>query len=142
MRIRAVRVSKTSFKEWILHGPVDQALKTSCQADAVRVIPIQVTVHDEPVMVELWINAEPATPDRGDELNPPAQVILQQRELAARGLNRTHEVLTGGEIPDLPLVKGIAILTGPGCSEFPQQHIECTLTVLVGQMPDQEGDDD
>ncbi len=136
--ISCVRVSKTSFKQWKLYGPVDQALKTSTQAAAVKVIPIKLEVHGEEVEVELWINADPATPFSDDELNPPAQVILQQRELAEKGLNRTEEYLAGNDLPELPLVKGVGVLTGPGATEFPQQHIECTLAALVGQRPDQE----
>ena len=141
-KVRVVRVSKTSFKGWVLYGPVETALKTSTQADAVKVIPIHLTVHDAPLEVELWINAEEATPFGNDELNPPAQVILQQRECAAVGLNRTEEVLAGHDLPELPLVKGVAILTGTGCSEFPQDHVECILAALVGQCPDRDGEDD
>lgn len=142
-KVKVMRVSKTSFKEWVLYGAVDQALKTSCQADAVKVVPIQLTVHDEPMELELWLNADELRPFSEDEPNPPAQVILQQRECAAQGTNRTEMVLAGYDLPETPLVKGVAILTGPGCSEFPDDHVPCTLAALVGQLPDRDvGDDD
>lgn len=141
-KIRVMRVSKTSFRTWVLYGAVDQALKTSCQADAVKVVPITLTVHGETTEVELWFNVTPARPFTEDDPNPPALVMLQQAELAKVGLNRTEEMLAGHELPDLAMVKGVAILTGPGCSDFPDEHVECMLAALVGQNPEEELEDD
>lgn len=134
-QIKCVRVSKTSFKVWVLYGPVDQALKTSTQAEAVKVIPIKVPVHDEMLDVELWVNTEEAVVamDSTDELNPPAQLILQQVELRKQGINALDLLSSGAGLPSLPIIKGVAILTGAGASDFPQEHIECTLAALTGQ---------
>lgn len=134
MTIKAVRVSKASFKSWVLHGPVDQALKTSTQAEAIKAIPIHIDdIHGKPVDVELWINTQEAVLDGSDEVNPPAQVIWEQNELRKRGLF-VEDVLNPGKSPlYTPPIKGVAILTGEGCTDFPEDNIECTLAALVGQ---------
>lgn len=135
MSIKAVRVSKTSFKRWDLHGPVDQALKTSTQAEAVKCIPIHLEdVHGEPVDLELWANSEPGVPG-DDEPNPHGQLILQQIELRKQGIT-VQEVIEGGYgLPELFVINGVAILTGPGGTDIPEAHLECTLGALLGHHP-------
>lgn len=118
-KISAVRVSKTSLKRWTLYGAVDQALKTSCQADAVRVIPIHFDVDDQPLQAELWINVQPRLA-ADEEPNPGADVICQQQRLRDKGLSLAEVALLGAGdvVSDLDSVKGVAILTGPGGSDF------------------------
>ena len=140
MTIKAVRVSKTSLSEWSLYGPVDQALKTTAQADAVRVVPIHLTTHGEPVELELWINAELADEDEPRELNAPALMILQHNEMRRQGITppQTKKELKEMQanydtiFDKLPLVKGPAILTGAGCTDMPDE-LGCILMALVGQ---------
>ena len=143
MTIQAVRVSKTSLKRWALYGPIDQALKTSAQAEAVRVFPIYVTAHGETVELELWINA--GDDDDHHHMNPPATVILQNNELRRRGISAPRDMEELGDLLDqenlfenLPVVQGPAILTGAGCTDVPNEHLECVLMALVGQHDDDE----
>lgn len=130
--IKAIRLSKTSFKTWALMGDAQDAIRTTCQAAEVKAIPMHLDdVHGEPVDVEFWINAEEAeielnevgnalVPMSDDEPNPCGQVIL--REHAIRG----------GEC-EIPFIKGVAVLTGPHYTDFPQQNTECVLAALVGR---------
>jgi hypothetical protein len=46
--VEAIRVSKTSIKEWHLFGPIDQALKTSIQTTAVRAYSLSVEMYETP----------------------------------------------------------------------------------------------
>lgn len=130
--LHAIRVSKTSFKEWMLFGPVDQALRTSCQAEHVVVKSLTVSPHDAPIEVELWYNAQEAVTDGSDELNMRAQTILQEANCRDLGTTSELAVLSGQGLPALPVVKGVAILTGPGGSDFPTEHVECILATLIG----------
>jgi hypothetical protein len=132
MAIQAVRVSKSSFKEWKLHGPVDQALKTSCQADAVKAIPLHLDdVHGAPVDVELWVNIEEGDPGE-DEPNPHGMMILQNMECSKQGITPAEALLAGYELPELPVIKGVAVLTGAGGSDFPMGNFRCVIASLVG----------
>ena len=131
MTVKAVRVSKTSFKSWTLHGPIDQALKTTCQANAVKAVSIHLDdVHGKPVDVELWLSTEVACVDH-DEINPPAQIMLYvaQGGTSDSGLAEAFEKVDP--------VKGVAVLTGPGGTDFPTGDIECTLHALLGQHSDE-----
>lgn len=119
-KVSAVRVSKTSFKRWTLYGAIDQALKTSCQAETVKVVPIHINdVEGKPLSAELWINTQPRL-SADEEPNPGADVICQQQRLRDKGLSLAEvELLGAGEVvADLDSVKGVAILTGPGGSDF------------------------
>jgi hypothetical protein len=144
-RTRAVRVSKTSFKVWNLYGPIDQALKTSCQADAVKAVPISTEVHGQTVEVVLWINNEAADIFE-DELNPRAQMIYHRAELVRQGLAELEDAVDSGVLTtfeDEPIIQGVAILTGPGGQDFPADtiHPQCILAALLGfhgGLPDDE----
>lgn len=138
MSVKTIRVSKTSFKEWTLYGPIDQALKTSTQAEAVKAISIHLdSVHGSPVDLELWVNVEAAQLGGEDELNAHAQMILSQLEWAKQGITAEEAFEAGYELPEIPVIKGVAVLTGPGGSEFPQEHMECILAALMGAHPTQ-----
>lgn len=149
MSVKSIRVSKTSFKAWSLYGPVDQALKTSIQAEAVKVFPLKVCVHGDELHLALWINAEEMS-SADDESNAPATLILQQQELRNRGLD---EIPLGGPETDdgtgmhivaaqlmdgVPLVQGPAIITGAGGDDIPGSQenslisVDCVLSALVG----------
>lgn len=119
-KISAVRLSKTSFKPWTLYGAVDQALKTSCQAEAVKVIPIHLDdIDGKPLQAELWVNAQPRLAD-DEEPNPGADIICQQQRLRDKGLSMAEVALLGAGdvVADLDIIKGVAILTGPGATDF------------------------
>ena len=145
MTIKAIRVSKTSLKPWALYGPIDQALKTSAQAESVRVFPIRIVAHGQPVELELWVNAEEATVERDDEINPPAVMILQQNELRSRGIPIPHSLDELEDIVEshddpfaaLPMVQGPAILTGAGGTDVPDgEELGCVLMALIGRHAD------
>lgn len=126
-----IRVSKTSFKTWDLYGDLDDALRTSCQAGQVKCIPIHLDeVHDTPVDVELWINAEEASTEleSHDELNPTVQAILREKLLREQGGDGSQF-----DDADLPVIKGVGVLTGPGRSDFPTENPGCILGALVGR---------
>lgn len=130
--IKAIRLSKTSFKAWMLVGDAQDAIRTSCQAEHVKSILLHLDdIHGEPVDVEMWINTEEAeveikevddamVPMSADEPNPYGQVILREH------------ALRGGE-PEIPFIKGVAVLTGPHHTDFPQENTECVLAALVGR---------
>lgn len=150
MSVKAYRVSKTSIKPWYLYGPVDQALKTTAQAEAVRVVPLSVEVHDQTIEVELWLNAEEAIvkpDDRGgydseDELNFPAQAMLAHNYQRTCGvLPPPREMYCDEQYSSIPNVQGVAILTGPGCSDFPDEFGACALYALMGSHDDDVEDD-
>lgn len=133
MGVQVLRVSKTSIKSWILYGPVDQALKTTCQADSVRCIPLQVDIDcGPPTDLELWVNSENIHPGEDHfEFNPAVQVFLVQDAL------RKHCAEQGKESADaqafsVPVIQGVAVLTGPGCSDTPTDHLECLVAALMG----------
>lgn len=133
MAVKAVRVSKTSLKQWILYGPVDQALKTTCQAEAVKPINLHLDdVHGSPVDLELWVNQEEGHPGI-DEPNPAAQMILQNQEMAKQGTTALEALQSGLELPALPVVKGIAVITGQGCTDLVDENLECVLHALLEQ---------
>lgn len=126
-----IRVSKTSFKQWDLYGDLDDALRTSCQAENVKCVPIHLDeVHDVPVDVELWINADEASTDMEshDELNPTVQAILRLKLLREQGGD-------GSQFSDdqLPVIKGVGVLTGPNRTDFPEENTGCILGALVGR---------
>lgn len=146
MTVKAIRVSKTSLKPWALFGPIDQALKTSAQAESVRVFPLQVMAHGQPVELELWINAEEACVERDDEINPPAVMILQQNELRRQGipipqsLDELESIVENHDdiFDRLPMVQGPAILTGAGGTDVPDgEELGCVLLALVGRHDDE-----
>lgn len=133
MAVQAVRVSKTSFKPWKLHGPIDQALKTSCQADAVKALPLHLDdVHGSPVDLELWINVEEGVPGE-DEPNPHAMMIMQYQKLGVSGV---EALLSGQGLPAMPMIKGVGVLTGAGATDFPIDQIQCVVPALVGMHHD------
>lgn len=134
--LHGIRVSKTSFKPWQLYGPVDQALRTSCQAEGVQVKSLKVMVHHEPVDVEMWFNSEQAVTDGSEELNIRAQTILQEAQARELGTTPEKALLEGKGLPAIPVVKGVAILTGSGATDFPTEHDECILATLIGMHED------
>lgn len=144
MTVKAVRVSKTSLQPWSLYGPIDQALKTTAQAESVRVFPIHIMAHGQPVELELWINSEEASLPDGD-INPPAVMILQQNELRRRGiaipesLEELESIVEDHDDPfaALPMVQGPAILTGAGGTDVPDgEELGCVLMALIGRHAD------
>ena len=144
MTVKAVRVSKTSLQPWSLYGPIDQALKTTAQAESVRVFPIHIMAHGQPVELELWINSEEAELPDGD-INPPAVMILQQNELRRRGitipesLEELESIVEAHDDPfdALPMVQGPAILTGAGGTDVPDgEELGCVLMALIGRHAD------
>ena len=144
MTVKAVRVSKTSLQPWSLYGPIDQALKTTAQAESVRVFPIRIMAHGQPVELELWINSEEAELPDGD-INPPAVMILQQNELRRRGipnpesLEELEAIVEAHDDPfsALPMVQGPAILTGAGGTDVPDgEELGCVLMALIGRHDD------
>lgn len=144
MTVKAVRVSKTSLQPWSLYGPIDQALKTTAQAESVRVFPIHIMAHGQPVELELWINSEEASLPDGD-INPPAVMILQQNELRRRGiaipesLEELESIVEAHDDPfdALPMVQGPAILTGAGGTDVPDgEELGCVLMALIGRHAD------
>ena len=144
MTVKAVRVSKTSLQPWSLYGPIDQALKTTAQAESVRVFPIRIMAHGQPVELELWINSEEAELPDGD-INPPAVMILQQNELRRRGipipesLEELESIVEDHDDPfaALPMVQGPAILTGAGGTDVPDgEELGCVLMALIGRHAD------
>ena len=144
MTVKAVRVSKTSLQPWSLYGPIDQALKTTAQAESVRVFPIHIMAHGQPVELELWINSEEAELPDGD-INPPAVMILQQNELRRRGitipesLEELESIVEDHDDPfaALPMVQGPAILTGAGGTDVPDgEELGCVLMALIGRHAD------
>lgn len=144
MAVKAVRVSKTSFKQWYLHGPVDQALKTSTQAEQVKPFSLHLDdVHGNPVDCELWVNTS-TRDDEDDEPNPAACEILARQALREKGLEPAEvELLGAGKdvIDNTPDIKGVAILTGLGGTDFPEEHIGCILSSLMGRHKDEESVD-
>lgn len=144
MAIKAIRVSKTSVKPWNLYGPVEAALLTSCQAEQVKAIPLHLKdVHGSPVDVELWINTIPLT-DPNEEPNPPAQQMLAVQELQAKGLGlaEVEAFGTDGLFDDIPAVLGVAILTGAGAVDFPEDRPSCIVAALLGSHEEKEVDFD
>ena len=145
MTVKAVRVSKTSLQPWALYGPIDQALKTTAQAESVRVFPIHLMAHGQPVELELWVNAEEATVEHDYDLNPPAVMILQQNELRRRGIpipqtsDELEAIVENAEdiFDRLPMVQGPAILTGAGGTDVPDtEELGCVLMALIGRHDD------
>ena len=137
MTVQSVRVGSTSLKKWQLHGPIDQALKTTAQACAMKVYPLSVEVHGTNVELELWVNAEEAE-DTAD-FNPPATVMLQRNEMRKCGIRPPKNagdlkklLLASDVLQQLPLVQGAAVLTGAGCTDIPEEELECLLMALVG----------
>lgn len=144
MTVKAVRVSKTSLQPWSLYGPIDQALKTTAQAESVRVFPIHIMAHGQPVELELWINSEEASLPDGD-INPPAVMILQQNELRRRGISIPESLEELESIVEdhddsfaaLPMVQGPVILTGAGGTDVPDgEELGCVLMALIGRHAD------
>lgn len=131
--IKAIRVSKTSLKHWALFGPVEGALKTTCQAEVIKPINLHLgDVGGAVVDLELWINVEAGEPGQ-DEPNPPAQQILQEAEARKSGLTAEEALLSGQALPQLPIVKGVGVLTGPGGSDMPEDNLADILARLLGQ---------
>jgi hypothetical protein len=142
-KIKALRISKASAKEWTLYGPIDQALKTSIQAEAVCVVPLHVAVHGEKLELELWINAQEATPQDGS-LNGPAVAILAVDRLREQGVDlhpfsvsldeesMSMISVDAKQLAGVPKVNGPAILTGAGGADLPDTNMDCLLHALMG----------
>lgn len=137
--IKAVRISKTSFKPWALYGPIDQALKTSIQAESVRVRSVTAPIGDEQVELELWIDAadtalEELEAGNNHAPNVPATAILLIAHARANGLpliaTDGNGVLLQAE--GMELVYGPAIMTGAGGTDVPEAHLQCLMDVLLG----------
>lgn len=139
--IKALRVSKTSMKSWVLHGPLDQALKTSIQADSVKVCPLTVPIGENGAQLELemWIDAAEESDHRP---NPPATLILAVDNARKKGTPLDTTTLTDddGEVliqslhidpSEISVVHGTAILTGAGATSIPECHTECLMQALI-----------
>lgn len=133
--IKAIRISKTSFKPWALYGPIDQALKTSIQAESVRVVSVTAPIGDVQMELELWIDASSDAAEHGP--NVPATIILLIAHARENGL--PNPIVTGDEgemvIPVMDgtaIVHGPAIMTGAGGADIPEAHLECLIGVLLG----------
>jgi hypothetical protein len=125
--INAVRISKTSAKQWELHGPIQEALKTTCQANQLKPFTLHLDdVHGEPVDLELWVDQGERESDQ-QEPNWMAQKILE--------LQQINHVVTPEDLDKKPhQVKGVAVITGPGGSDVPgMERMSCVLMALAGQ---------
>lgn len=144
-KIEAVRVSKTSIKEWHLFGPIDQALKTSIQTTAVKVHPLSITVHDVPVDLALWVDARPVE-QSGAPPNPNATLMLALQAMRDRGEETDAIELGPGMVlkmvslvnnQNTQLVTGAAILTGAGGMNLPKNvDWQCLMAALIGRHSD------
>lgn len=138
----ALRISTTSLKEWTLYGPIDQALKTSTQAKAVKGCSLRALVHDEPLDVVLWISAEPTYSDNKQPPNLMAMTMLALQRMRDNGeavetVEGPMGVMVGlsREMMDSqPPVYGPAILTGAGGTDLPEgDDMSCIVYALMGQ---------
>jgi hypothetical protein len=147
--IKTFRISKTSLKPWGLYGPIEAALKTTLQADAVRVVPLSVDHHGEQTDLELWINAAEDDSER-HSINAPATTILALAEARQKGgaystlaadIPEGVSAMVMAALPDdVEIVKvyGPAILCGPGATDVPNAHPDCLMMALLG-MDDSDG---
>jgi hypothetical protein len=142
MSIKAIRVSNTSIKSWDLHGPIDQALKTSMQADSVRFFPLDVNLHGDEVKMELWIDAAEITEETEKSVNPYAMVFLRVQKIRDEAANLTADTPNLGNVivglatmnmSDMDPIAGIAILTGAGGTDVPDHAVSCIFQALMGQ---------
>lgn len=142
MSVQAVRISKTSAQKWTLHGPIDQALKTSIQADAVKFYPIHVELHGTPLDLLLWINAAEITEETTQGPNPNAMMVIHAQKLRDSGedveivaddadftalIVNTVKTL----FAELTPVAGPAILTAAGGEDVPDVGTRCLLAALM-----------
>lgn len=121
--IKTLRVSKSSIRPWNLYGPVDQAMRTTCQTDGLRFVELEFKLHGLDIHAELWFSQHDADPDE-DELNPAAQMMLSQNNLRQGDPERSQ-----------PIVKGVAVLTGLGVTslEWETPHdFQLTVAALLG----------
>lgn len=141
--VKSIRVSRSSFRHWELHGPIDQALKTTLQAEAVRVVPITISVHGQPVTLELWVNALELDMEDIDDprrLNMPAMAIVQRQSLRDKGIADPGEIRIkdiAGLLHVDPIL-GPVILTGAGGTDLPDIHPECLVNELLGLQGDED----
>jgi hypothetical protein len=141
-KVTTLRISKTSISEWVLYGPIDQALKTSIQASAVRGCNLTAQVHDQPMDLVLWVSADPAYADEDRAPNMMAMTILAIQKLRDNGESPA--------VMDSPLgltvgmsreffeattpIYGPAILTGAGGTDLPEgEELGCIFHALMGQ---------
>ncbi len=138
MTIKAIRVSRTSMKFVDLYGPIEAALKTLIQAKALQVKPLHVLHHGDDLSLEMWINTEEASVFEGTP-NIPAIAILANAEMERNGIDvegtsfeELIQMVSKGDFPAVPVVNGPAILTGAGCADIPDAHLECLVHALMG----------
>lgn len=125
--IKTIRISKTSAQPWELHGPVQEALKTTCQTEQLKPFNLHLDdVHGEPVDLELWCGTTERVSEK-EEPNWMAQKILE--------LQQINHVVTPEDLDKKAhRVKGVAVLTGPGGSDVPgMERMACVLMALAGQ---------
>ena len=142
--IKAIQVTGAEVKCWGLYGPIESALKTAIQAEAVRVIPLSLTVHGKIVELELWVDATRYDDDEERDWhgpNVPATAMVKLADLRAKGVP-----ITTGDTLDLgtaeAVIHGPAILTGAGGVDIPNVHLGCLMEALLGPVhPDENGDD-
>lgn len=140
--IKAIRISKSSLKCWQLHGPIEAALKTTIQADAVRVIPLRAPLHGIPTDLELWVDAVADDIESRHSPNVPATAMVMMSEARQKGLPITSSsfsdeegevTLTSlvAEVGDHQVVHGPAVLIGAGASDIPEVRLDCLMAALM-----------
>lgn len=144
--IKAIRVRRSSMKTWNLHGPIDQALKTTIQCDAVRCIPLSVPNIGP---LDLWIDAD--TPvldfknhttriDVFDNINILAfLIVLRELSNYDKDVSPTSEIgkvmvkifqSNGASV--FPIVSRRAVITGSGATDIPAFNADEFLYNLTG----------
>jgi hypothetical protein len=140
----ALRISTTSIKQWVLYGPIDQALKTSIQTKAVKGCTLSATVHDQPMNLVLWVSADPSYADDEEERPPNmmAMTILAVQKLRDHGetpavMNSPMGMMIAMDqsmFASQPPIYGPAILTGAGGENLPEgEELGCIFHALMGQ---------
>lgn len=139
----AMRVSKTNVKAWTLYGPIDQALKTSIQAKAVKAHTLTPIINGVPMPLALWVSAEPVYADDSERPNLLAMTMLAVQSMRDRDEEpqvyadpRSGAMMITMDCVldevDTPIL-GPAILTGAGGEGLPEPDMTCIFHTLMGQ---------
>lgn len=144
--IKSIRVSGGSLRSWALYGPIDQALKTTCQADAMRCFSLTIPINETQVELDMWINAKcrdmTVEPNEDYEHFSPLGHLILVRELLRRKGIHEPEMMEEEDLLNLvtdiiattpsPLVSGKAILTGAGGVDIPSVETVDLIRGLLG----------
>lgn len=140
--IKSYRISGTSVRPWELHGPIDQALKTTIQADSVRVIGLRVPLHGIDTEMELWVDGAQESRHGPNVVATGIAVIALAR---SQGISIDRELVDDpdGEqvwattfnapFEDIDLIHGPAVLTGAGGTDAPEVHLGRLMAALMGE---------